>query len=1206
MYTDQIQMYLRKATSTEFQQKQYLKWETGNPQGVISNIQTLNPSMQSQINNNILNNLNKQAQNILMMSHNGGLLNVGNYNNAQGNLKTPKGKKPKKILLSQTANITQINNGLLLQGQGQMNQQIMMEALKLCEEFPESDQYVITTQAQQYQAELIQQQMIMMQEAQQQVEEETIEQFNKAVIEPEEKQIKLQIKSKQKAKLKKSQNTIASQQSKQAVKEQITIISSNLLPLQPQQPQIQGKKATNTKQSQENQQQIVNPQQQKQQNQMANLKQGLIQTIQEVVKPVVSRSEDMNFLKQIIDIKNRKLKPKYTDSTVFFNILQKENQRQQVEAFHLNKTANIRIDDKPIIKKLQKSVKKMLKPFKGLNFDDFLHAEIHLNEIMVSQQDSQQMEQMKESRKRHMRILQAALKECIVDPSVCIAICVQVSRQAFFNELKDYFQCAHENIINGQLPAQTTSTNNNSGNTNTNSTQSEILNYQNLKKLIQKANVQSKVQIQHNKKIDKIFKVLFEQNVHVLKQISTYKDKYDQKKITDQIQSEQDTPTYFTRNRDSTLNTGRNQSAIDFIKETNYIINLPNTKKKQTISLDQNPDLLKANTGHKVTLSRSGNQTMQNFYNTPQVKVTSKIDPNMITVRLGNQKAVTTNSNSKVLAPIQKMNISSKGTTHTTESLYDSQQIYLENLDLKNLKRLNQLPSIQHQHLNSGVSTPIGNQAQLSGKDSGHRGNSAENLLKLLYQNKKKKLLEPIRKNKHEQTMKKPMTNNPLMTQDNRIQIAKLNSSPPKMQKHSSQTRVEMAQGRNRNQSQGKTNKIIINHASFTVKETNNESQQDLNNKSLGSINLKQSLSNNNMSRMVRTSNMQVRNKFAMFNRMTTQNLEIYDKFRTPTKSLHHQQQSSYEYRISEQLDAYLTRYFNKKEIINFMINHQAKIIQWAWKERFEQKIQAKNFILKYWKLHRQYMVRCQNLDTKIYLINHKRAARIIEKAYSLYRIRKRFRSWNQFIDYSKISGFMAKVVMIQRAVRKRQMSNYTEYRQISKCYNHFVNEFNKLKQKYIPQVILDSRRIQNDMYFSLQCQQLDEYISVQQNNYITDLQKYEQKLEEAVEENLDKREWNFNSASREWTNQRLNLTLKNHYANGQQPQITTPLQKLLECNRLSFMPNSQQQQKFLESLRTIKAKMIHQLNMDRLETNWELEMALKLNRIKQIDQSFD
>jgi hypothetical protein len=29
----------------------------------------------------------------------------------------------------------------------------------------------------------------------------------------------------------------------------------------------------------------------------------------------------------------------------------------------------------------------------------------------------------------------------------------------------------------------------------------------------------------------------------------------------------------------------------------------------------------------------------------------------------------------------------------------------------------------------------------------------------------------------------------------------------------------------------------------------------------------------------------------------------------------------------------------------------------------------------------------------------------------------------------------------------------------------------------------------------------------------------YEKQLEKAVEENLDKRDWNFNSASREWSN---------------------------------------------------------------------------------------
>ena len=54
-------------------------------------------------------------------------------------------------------------------------------------------------------------------------------------------------------------------------------------------------------------------------------------------------------------------------------------------------------------------VKIMLKPFKGLQFDEFLHNEIHLNEIMTREDD--QIDPMKESRKRHLRILDAALKE---------------------------------------------------------------------------------------------------------------------------------------------------------------------------------------------------------------------------------------------------------------------------------------------------------------------------------------------------------------------------------------------------------------------------------------------------------------------------------------------------------------------------------------------------------------------------------------------------------------------------------------------------------------------------------------------------------------------------------------------------------------------------------------------------------------------------
>ena len=69
----------------------------------------------------------------------------------------------------------------------------------------------------------------------------------------------------------------------------------------------------------------------------------------------------------------------------------------------------LKIDDRSLIKNLQKTVKKMLKPFKGLQFDEFLHNEIHLNEIMTKEDD--QKDPIKESRKRHLRILDAAMKE---------------------------------------------------------------------------------------------------------------------------------------------------------------------------------------------------------------------------------------------------------------------------------------------------------------------------------------------------------------------------------------------------------------------------------------------------------------------------------------------------------------------------------------------------------------------------------------------------------------------------------------------------------------------------------------------------------------------------------------------------------------------------------------------------------------------------
>jgi len=43
----------------------------------------------------------------------------------------------------------------------------------------------------------------------------------------------------------------------------------------------------------------------------------------------------------------------------------------------------MKIEDKRLIGMVQKTAKKMLKPFKGLQFDDFLQNEVHLNQIMA-------------------------------------------------------------------------------------------------------------------------------------------------------------------------------------------------------------------------------------------------------------------------------------------------------------------------------------------------------------------------------------------------------------------------------------------------------------------------------------------------------------------------------------------------------------------------------------------------------------------------------------------------------------------------------------------------------------------------------------------------------------------------------------------------------------------------------------------------------
>ena len=57
------------------------------------------------------------------------------------------------------------------------------------------------------------------------------------------------------------------------------------------------------------------------------LKQSLQQFTSEVLRKVLARSDSMNLLRQIIDVKAKKVKQKNYETQIFLTILEKEQQR---------------------------------------------------------------------------------------------------------------------------------------------------------------------------------------------------------------------------------------------------------------------------------------------------------------------------------------------------------------------------------------------------------------------------------------------------------------------------------------------------------------------------------------------------------------------------------------------------------------------------------------------------------------------------------------------------------------------------------------------------------------------------------------------------------------------------------------------------------------------------------------------------------------
>ena len=90
---------------------------------------------------------------------------------------------------------------------------------------------------------------------------------------------------------------------------------------------------------------------------------------------------------------------------------------------------------------------------------------------------------------------------------------MQISRQAFYNELNEYLVFAYDYIMANQSQFQS----------------HDVQSLQNLKKKFWQVRTHSKVSIQSNKKLDRMFWLLLEQNQEVRNNIRIYKERYAEK-----------------------------------------------------------------------------------------------------------------------------------------------------------------------------------------------------------------------------------------------------------------------------------------------------------------------------------------------------------------------------------------------------------------------------------------------------------------------------------------------------------------------------------------------------------------------------------------------------------------------------------------------------------------------------------------------------
>ena len=185
-----------------------------------------------------------------------------------------------------------------------------------------------------------------------------------------------------------------------------------------------------------------------------------IQYQQELIRNVLQRVDDIFHLKQIVDLKNNKLKDKALasndqDSTnVFDEVKNRELQRINKENSMLQRFKDAKIEDKLLRKQFVKGCRKISVAFKGVvEEDEELEKDLmHQKELLLSEVSCLEImgEKLSFKQKCSMtckaRLIESCLKEKEYDPYFSISLVLQGARNSFMREIGRHVDCYAENV----------------------------------------------------------------------------------------------------------------------------------------------------------------------------------------------------------------------------------------------------------------------------------------------------------------------------------------------------------------------------------------------------------------------------------------------------------------------------------------------------------------------------------------------------------------------------------------------------------------------------------------------------------------------------------------------------------------------------------------------------------------------------------------